>query len=210
MKATGTTEAKRQLGKPTSPGGKASKGNGLTDRQRAFVTAYLTNGFNATRAAMSSGHKCNGYGAFGVVGSVVLKNVKVSAAIDDYFRRAGISADEVVARLVEQARANPEVFFDKRWRVKRDVMERKGHLVRKFKPASRVKPAEIELHDAQAALVLIGKHLGMFSEKVQHMGDQRGTVRHEFTVNIAAQETEPMGPKQALRARFWPRTVPTC
>lgn len=34
----------------------AARRNGLNDRQRAFVAAYLTNGFNTTRAAMATGH----------------------------------------------------------------------------------------------------------------------------------------------------------
>lgn len=173
-------------------------GDGLTDRQRAYVAAYLSNGFNATRAAMAAGHKCNSYSAFGVQGGASLKNPKVRAAINAYFRQAGTSADEVVARLVEQATANPVEFFDKRWRVKRDAMERKGHLVRKFKPPSRGKPAEIELHDGQAALVKVGIHLGLFSEKIQHVGDQNGAIRHEFTVNVAPGEVDATGPKQII------------
>jgi hypothetical protein len=55
--------------------------------------------------------------------------------------------------LVEQSTTNPVQFFDERLRVKRDALERKGDLVRKFKPSNRGRPAEIELHDAQAALV---------------------------------------------------------
>jgi hypothetical protein len=111
-----------------------------------------------------------------------------------------MSADEVVARLVEQATANPVQFFDKRWRVKRDAMERKGHLVRKFKPSSRGRPAEIELHDAQAALVLIGKHLGMFSDKVQHVGDQGGPTLNEFS----GPGGQPLTASKELVVIVWP------
>ena len=78
--------SKRQLTKPTSSGCKASKakagfsaaaakGDGLTDRQRAFVAAYLSNGYNATRAAMAAGHKCNSDSAFAVTGSTHLRNL---------------------------------------------------------------------------------------------------------------------------------------
>jgi phage terminase small subunit len=171
----------------------AAMSNGLNDRQRAFVAAYLSNGFNATRAAMAAGHKCNSYSAFGVQGGESLKNPKVRAAINAYFRQAGMSADEVVARLVEQATANPVQFFDKHWRVKRDAMERKGHLVRKFKPPSRGRRAEIELHDAQAALVLIGKHLGMFS-------DQEGPIQNEFS----GPGGQPLTASRELVVIVWP------
>lgn len=187
----------RQLAKATSPGGEASKakarfgaaaakGDSLTDRQLAFAAAYLSNGYNATRAAMAAGHKCNSAIAFAVQGSNHLRNAKVRAAIGEHFRRAHMSADEVVARLVEQATANPVQFFDKRWRLKRHALDIKGHLVKRLTVPTRGKPAEIELHDGQAALVKVGIHLGLFSEKMQHLGDVGGPICHEFTLGVAA------------------------
>ena len=77
-------------GKAVAAGAKA---NGLSDRQRPCVTAYLSKGFNATRAAMAAGHKCNSYSAFGLQGGEAFRNPKGRAAIDAYFRQADMSAD---------------------------------------------------------------------------------------------------------------------
>lgn len=168
----------------------------LNDVQRRFVAAYMSNGYNATKAAMAAGHSCHSYMAFGVQGSTHLKNPKVRAAIEQHFRDAGMSADEVVARLVEQAKANPTMFFDKRWRLKRGAMEDKGHLVKRFRAPGRGRPAELELHDGQAALVKVGLHLGLFDERVRHVGDQGGAIRHEFTIRAPEPMAQATGPKR--------------
>src|ERR1035441_9269720 len=105
----------------------AAKSNGLNDRQRAFVAAYLSNGFNATRAAMAAGQHCHSYSAFGVQGRFHLKNPKVREAIAFFFQAAHMSDDEIIARIEEQATAHPVQFFDKRWQLKHNRLERNGH-----------------------------------------------------------------------------------
>ena len=74
---TGTSSAQpRTVSKRKAKAGAVTaNGDGLTDRQRAFVAAYLTNGYNATRAAMAAGHKCNSDSAFAVTGSTHLRNL---------------------------------------------------------------------------------------------------------------------------------------
>lgn len=202
-----------ELGRKAKPSKrlvKRSKANGdLSDTEKAFIAHYVTNGYNAVRAAMSCGIKCKNYNTFGQMGHIYLKKLKVRAAIDEHFRAAGMGKDEVLARLVEQIRANPTDFFDKRWRLKHDQMQRNGHLVRKFKAPSRGKPAEIELHDQQAALIRVGQHLGLWKDNVQNVGDSGGPVRHEFIIVVrpvegaalpepkqAVVELDPCGPKQ--------------
>jgi phage terminase small subunit len=177
----------------------------LNARQRAFVAAYLENGGNAVQAAYKAGYKCASYSAAGVQGHTALKCFKVRAAIEEALSKAGMGQEEVVRRLAEQARANPAQFFDKKWRLNRKQVDKNGHLIRKLKAPSRGKPAEIELHDGQAALVKIGLHLGMFNEKVQHVGDTGGPIRHEFTVHVVggpeggpASTVRATGPKAAL------------
>ncbi len=39
---------------------KTDKSNALTGKQQAFVAAYLSNGFNATRAAVKAGCAADG------------------------------------------------------------------------------------------------------------------------------------------------------
>lgn len=177
------TNKPKRLRKPKPPPDDAL--GALNHRQRKFLAEYLSNGGNATRAAEAAGYSpSKSYFSAAVQANALLKNPKIRAAIEASYRVAGMTVAEVVARLVEQARANPTQFFDKRWRLNRHVLRRKGHLVKRLEVPARGKPAKIELHDAQAALVLIGKHLGLFSDKVQHVGDQGGPVRHEFVVCV--------------------------
>ena len=175
----------------------------LNAKQRAFVAAYLENGGNALRAAIKAGYRHSSYASAGVQGHQVIKSIKVKAAIEEAMERAGMGQEEVVRRLAEQARANPAQFFDKRWRIKRAAVDKNGHLIRRLKAPSRGRPAEVELHDGQAALVKIGLHLGMFSEKIQHVGDQGGPIRHQFTVHVVGgpettSQVRSTGPKEAL------------
>lgn len=177
----------------------------LNARQRAFVAAYLENGGNAVQAAMKAGYKFGSYGSAGVMGHQALKSIKVRAAIEEAMSKAGMGQEEVIRRLAEQVRANPAQFFDRKWRLNRKQVDRNGHLIRKLRPPSRGRPAEVELHDGQAALIKIGLHLGMFSEKVQHVGDTGGPIRHEFTVHVvggpevgAPSPVRATGPKAVL------------
>ena len=51
----------------------------MTDKQKSFVDNYLSNGFNATRAAISAGYsKKTAYS----IGERLLKNVEIKFAID--------------------------------------------------------------------------------------------------------------------------------
>ena len=179
---------------------RSKEGKGLTDKQRRFIAEYCTNGYNATRAAKSAGCNCKDEGSFAVSGVSLLRNSNVRAAIDDHFRAMHMSSDEVLARMVEQATANPVQFFDKAWRLKRSQVEKNGHLIRKLKcpvgSGKNRKPAEIELYDGQAALVKVGQHLGLFSDKVAVVGDQGGPVRHEFTIHVSPGKVDATGPKQ--------------
>ena len=41
----------------------------------------------------------------------------------------------------------------------------------------------------------VGATLGLFNERVQHIGDPNQPITHEFTVNVAAAEVGATGPK---------------
>ena len=62
--------------------------DGLTGKQRAFVAEYLSNGFNATKAAIKAGYsKASAH----TEGSRLLRNVKVAGAIAQAFQEKGIN-----------------------------------------------------------------------------------------------------------------------
>lgn len=74
-----------------------------------------------------------------------------------------MGADEVLSRLAEQARSSiaDVITVDERgWRLDLAKVQANGHLVKRIRE-TREGP-DVELHDAQAALSLLGKHLGLF------------------------------------------------
>lgn len=63
------------------------------------------------------------------------------------------------------------------------VDPRYSHLVKRFGDSPR-NGLSIELYDGQAALTLIGKHLNMFRERVEHSGPGGGPIElHDSTPN---------------------------
>jgi phage terminase small subunit len=64
--------------------------DGLTGKQLAFVTAYLNNGGNATKAAVSAGYSAKSAGA---LGSRMLKDVKIKELIDVKAQENALKSD---------------------------------------------------------------------------------------------------------------------
>lgn len=144
----------------------------LKGKQKAFVLAYLSNGFNGTRAAKTAKYK----GAdvtLAVVASENLRKPKIKAAIDEMMKEQTMAATEVLARLTMMARGDLGDFAGLS---EKELAEHpQSYLLHTIKRrtipqrGSDVEPIveiEIKLHDPQAALVHIGKHLGLFTEKV--------------------------------------------
>lgn len=85
------------------------KGNSikkLTGKQRAFVTAYLANNFNAAQAAKDAGYQANSQHSFEAIGSENLLKPNIKAAIDEHFAEAHLDAEEVLQELAKLARGN--------------------------------------------------------------------------------------------------------
>lgn len=72
----------------------------LTDKQAVFVTEYLRNGFNATKAARDAGYAEN---SAHVEGCNLLRNPKVAEAIKARLDTEGITAEKVKIALAEIA-----------------------------------------------------------------------------------------------------------
>ena len=71
---------------------KTDKSNGLTGKQRAFVAAYLSNGFNATKAAVKAGYAPD---SAHVEVCRLLRNAKVAGAIGKAFQDKGIAPETI-------------------------------------------------------------------------------------------------------------------
>lgn len=177
----------------------------LTPKQRRFVDEYLID-LNATQAAIRAGYSAKTAAS---QGERLLRNVEIQTGIQEAMKarqgRTEITQDKVLEELAKIGFADirralewgPEVMV---------VDEATGEtavsngvaLVSSEKIDSDTAAAiaeisqtaqgiKIKLHDKRAALVDIGRHLGMFKDKVELTGKDGGPVQ---TVGI--QTTDPM------------------
>lgn len=135
----------------------------ISNKQRAFVEYYCGQArWSATEAA-----RLSGYAQPHSQGPRLLENVGVKAAIRDRMAELAMTAEEIVLRLREHATASLDDFTDEDGSLNLRKARRAGrmHLVKKLtvKPREHGQEISIELHDAQAALVHLGRHLGLFN-----------------------------------------------
>ena len=142
----------------------------LSYKQQAFVEEYLRI-WNATRAAEEAGYKKPR-----TYGSYLLTNIDIQAEIQSRLAEMAMDADEVLARLSEQAAVNIGDFIKKEiieddgeesyiLRLDWDMIKEKGHLIKKI-THNQFGPT-IELHNGQAALVHMGRHHKLFTDKTE-------------------------------------------
>lgn len=148
----------------------------LTLKQAAFVREYLID-LNATQAAIRAGYSEKTAGS---IGTENLQKPAISRAIEEAYqaraRRVELDADYVLSGLVEVAerckQPKPVMYWD---RTERRMVqaEEDGELLWQF-----------DSMGANKALELVGKHLGMFKDKLEHSGSIDGGV-----LMVPAQET---------------------
>ena len=130
----------------------------LTPKQEVFVNEYLAT-WNATEAARRAG-----YAFPNQQGPRLLVNIGIAEEIKQRIADKVMTADEVLVRLAEQARNEHGNYITATGLVDlpRIIRDGKGHLIKGIKETQYGK--NIEFYDAQAALVHIGKHHGLFKD----------------------------------------------
>jgi phage terminase small subunit len=152
--------------------------SGLSNKRRAFAVQYLKD-FNATQAAIRAGYSPKT--AYSI-GQRLLNFVEVAEAIKIGIAELSMGADEVLLRLAEHARGNMGDFLDissVSFQIDLNKAKELGltHLIKKVKQKTTIvsnkngddvetDQIEIELYDAQAALVQLGKYHGLFTDRV--------------------------------------------
>jgi Terminase small subunit len=142
----------------------------MTDKQLAFVNAYVgVSRFNATAAA-----RLAGYAHPDRYGPDLKKEPEVAAAIAKRLEAETLAANEVLRLLSEQAQGTLEDFLnidDVSVHVDLGKAKKAGkmHLLKTYK-YSRKDGMEIQLHDAQSALVHLGRHHKLFTDKTEQSG----------------------------------------
>lgn len=145
----------------------------MTKKQKRFVEEYLID-LNATQAAIRAGYSPDTAGS---IGSENLKKPEIRARIDraiaERSKRTGVNQDRVLMELAKLAFVNAKDVIDfSKGKVKEDADPDDLACIQsvKIRPTEFGEEREIKLFDKKGALVDLGKHLGMFKDKVEISG----------------------------------------
>lgn len=157
----------------------------LTDKQARFVDEYMVD-LNATQAAIRAGYSPK---TAGDIGRQLLRKTPVALAIAERQRalseRTGVTAERVIeelakigfANMLDYMRSNSDgdPYLDFSQLTREQAAALAEVTVEDFKDgrgedARDVRRVKFKLHDKRAALVDLGKHLGLFKERVEHSG----------------------------------------
>lgn len=159
----------------------------LSNKRMAFVNEYLVD-LNATQAAIRAGYAIR---SARQQSNRLLTNDDIKAEIRVRLDEKAMSADEVIRRLAEHARGDIGDFLDISkvgFEVDLATAFEAGitHLIKKVRMhtvttlskdgvETETNTVEIELYDAQAALVQLGRYHKLFTDKtdVRHDGEIR-------------------------------------
>jgi len=134
----------------------------LSNKQRVFVEEYLSC-WNASEAARRAGY----LGRPNTVGPRLLANVGIQATIKARIAEKAMSADEVLLRLAEHGRSDIGEMMTEGGAL--DLAKAKAigktRLIKAVTESD--KGLRIEMYDAQAALVQLGRAHGLFTDRVE-------------------------------------------
>lgn len=143
----------------------------MTKKQKLFCEEYLID-LNATQAAIRAGYSPETAGA---IGAENLKKPQIQKAIAramaDRSRRTGVNADRVVMELAKIAFVNAADVIDAEdATLKADAADEDLAAVQSVKVKTFGEDGverEIKLADKIKALELLGRHLGMFNDRLR-------------------------------------------
>lgn len=176
----------------------------LTPKQQRFVDEYMID-LNGTQAAIRAGYAESGART---EGARLLANANVAAAIAavqaERAQRTEITADRVLRELARIGFAdlrkllkwtgNQPQMDEAECEETEDIEITAANFIRLFDSdqldddtaaaiseisQTRDGSLKVKLHDKQAALVAIGRHLGMFKDRVEHTGKDGGPIQTE-------------------------------
>lgn len=171
----------------------------LTPKQERFVAEYLID-LNATQAAIRAGYSAK---TAKQAGSENLSKPDVAEAVQAAMKkreqRTEITQDRVLKELAKLGFANMqdymsvtkegEPFADLSKLTRDQAAAITEFTVEDFtegrgEDARDVRRVKFKLADKRAALVDIGRHLGMFKDKIEHTGAGGGPIQSETVTRI--------------------------
>lgn len=148
----------------------------LSNKHQAFVDAYLKT-FNATKAAIEAGYSED---TARQQGSRLLTYADIKAALRTRYEENAMDANELLHHLAEIARGNIGDVIDDKGNLDLDKARQLGKspLIKSVRSRTTTYTdkggdgadtfeTEVGMYDRMKALELIGKHLAMFTDKVQ-------------------------------------------
>lgn len=156
----------------------------MTAKQKRFCEEYLID-LNATQAAIRAGYSAASAQQIATenLSKPVIK-ARIEEAMAERSRRTGVTSDRVVRELARVAFVNADDLIDTSNATIRDTAsedDRACISAVKVKISSGENSStverEIRMYDKLRALELLGKHLGMFTDKVEVGGAAVGCLR---------------------------------
>lgn len=165
--------------------GKSTSGRGLNEKQKRFVEEYLID-LNATQAAIRAGYSKNRASELGyqLLQKTTVQNA-IQEAQNNRSERIQITQEEVIRRLLE----NVDIASGKKTTtITIPSKNENGEVIENDVAHFVYEPSAVN-----KALELLGKHLGMFTQKVEMSGSvvnqNINMTKDEFT-EIAKQLLE--------------------
>lgn len=143
----------------------------LTEKQKRFAEEYLVD-LNATQAAIRAGYSPD---TANEQGSRLLANVNIKSTVDKMIaersRRTGINADRVIREIAKIAFVNAGEVVDLDTALLMDkISDDDMAAIQSVKVKTFGEDGverEVKLADKLKALELLGKHLGLFKDKLE-------------------------------------------
>jgi phage terminase small subunit len=163
----------------------------LTPKQQRFVEEYLID-LNATQAAIRAGYSPDTAYSIGEenLKKPVVKSV-IDKAIAERSKRTGVNQDRIIQELAKIAFVNPtDVINMDEATVKGDTNREDTAAILSVKVKriptedGDIIEREIKMADKLKALDLLGKHLGMFTDKLE------ANVNSTIDINIALSDDD--------------------
>lgn len=170
----------------------------LTPKQQRFVEEYLVD-LNATQAAIRAGYSAK---TANEQGSRLLANVSIRACVDEALaersKRTGINADRVLMELARLGFVNAiDVMNINEATVKEEASRDDTAAIASVKvktipteDGGEITEREIKLYDKTKNLELLGKHLGLFTDKLEVKASINSTAKLDSLLNELGEDNE--------------------
>jgi len=138
----------------------------ISRRHKRFVEMYFKLNMNATRAYMAI-YSTKNFNSAASSASALLKTPKVEAYIQERLVDIQLGADQILSRLSEQGLGLDDRYVTSEGiDVDKLISDGKGHMVKSISitPGKFGDARKVEVYDAQAALIALGRHHKLFTD----------------------------------------------